>query len=315
LFAVADGIKSIFLRNYLEDWIIIATLVYYYNSTPHFFNMVAISNLHFSYGRKKVFSGLDLRLEAGYIYGLLGKNGTGKSTLLRSIAGLLFPKQGMIDVLGFKPSNRRPAFLQDIYLVPEEFYLPDISFEHLLKYQAAFYPKFSFNQFEKYIHEFDIPRGNSLQQMSYGQKKKVLISFCLASNASLLLMDEPTNGLDIVSKGQFRKVLAGALDEQKCILISTHQVKDLESLIDRVTVIDEGQILFDQTIQNITKRLSFKISFDQHEIQNALYCEPALRGNAIVTSNQADEESRLDLELLYKAIVTNPRLVQAVFIP
>jgi ABC-2 type transport system ATP-binding protein len=275
--------------------------------------MVSISNLHFSYGRRAVFEGLDLSLQAGYIYGLLGRNGTGKSTLLRNMAGLLFPWKGSISIKGLTPSGRRPEFLQDIFLVPEEFYFPDIRLEKLLANQAAFYPKFQYNNFEKYIREFDVPAGNTLQQMSYGQKKKVLISFCLASNASLMLMDEPTNGLDIVSKGQFRKVIAGALDEQKCLVISTHQVKDLESLIDRVTVIDEGRIMFDQPVDNITRRLSFHISQDPQEIQQSLYHEPSLRGHALVSANPDAEEGKLDLELLYKAIVSNHRLVQSVF--
>ncbi len=275
--------------------------------------MVSISNLHFSYGRKTVFNGLNLSLQGGYIYGLLGRNGTGKSTLLRNMAGLLFPQQGSININGFNPSKRKPDFLKHIFLVPEEFYLPDIKVEQLLANQAAFYPHFNYSHFEKYIREFGIPMSNRLQQMSYGQKKKVLISFCLASNTSLMLMDEPTNGLDIVSKSQFRKVIAGALDESKCIIISTHQVKDLENLIDRVTVIDEGKILFDQTVDYITQRLSFKISDDPDEVQQSFYSESSLRGHAIVTANLEGGEGRLDLELLYKAIVTNHRLVQSVF--
>ena len=275
--------------------------------------MVSVSNLRFSYGRKNVFNGLNLYLEPGYIYGLLGRNGTGKSTLLRCLAGLLFPQAGSIDVLGFNPALRKPDFLQQLFLVPEEFYLPDFSLKKLLKHQAAFYPKFNSAQFEKYIQEFEIPETNTLQEMSYGQKKKVLISFCLATNASLMMLDEPTNGLDIVSKSQFRKIIAGALDENKCIIISTHQFKDLESLIDRVTVIDEGKILFDQTVEFITKRLLFKISFDPLEVTQSLYNESSLRGHAIVRTNLEGEEGKLDLELLYKAIITNHHLVESAF--
>jgi ABC-2 type transport system ATP-binding protein len=152
-----------------------------------------------------------------------------------------------------------------------------------------------------------------MQQMSYGQKKKVLISFALACNTSVLLMDEPTNGLDIMSKSQFRKVIAGCIDENKCIVISTHQVKDLESLIDRVTIIDEGRILFDQTVDAITRKLSFHVSYDSDEIKKALYREPSLRGNAVITRNTDGDESKLDLELLYKAIVLNGKAIESVF--
>lgn len=275
--------------------------------------MIKVQNLHFSYRKRKVFSGLDLQLQSGHIYGLLGKNGTGKSTLLRNIAGLLFPDQGSIDVLGFDPGKRIPAFLQEVFMVPEEFYLSDVPLKHLLKYHAPFYPRFSVEQFNKYVKEFEIPTDSSLHNMSYGQKKKVLISFGLASNASVLLMDEPTNGLDIMSKSQFRRVMAGALDENKCMVISTHQVKDLESLIDRITIIDEGRILFDQTIEDISRRLQFSVSFDPEEVKRAIYAEAALRGHSVILKNDGEEESKLDLELLYKAIILNREQVQQTF--
>jgi ABC-2 type transport system ATP-binding protein len=275
--------------------------------------MITIKNLHFAYKKRKVFNGLSLSLQAGHIYGLLGKNGTGKSTLLKSIAGFLFPREGTIDVMGFKPGKRQPDFLQNIFMVAEEFYLPDISVDKYVKLNAPFYPNFSLQQFTQYLNEFDIPRENTLQGMSYGQKKKVLISFALACNTALLLMDEPTNGLDIMSKSKFRKVIAGAIDENKCIVISTHQVKDLESLIDRITIIDEGQILFDQTIEAINNKIQFKISFDREEVEEALYKEPSLQGTAIVAANNEGEESKLDLELLYKAVVTNGDSVRLVF--
>ena len=275
--------------------------------------MIDIQNLHFSYKRKKVFDSLNLQFSPGHVYGLLGRNGTGKSTLLRNIAGLLFPKKGSILVDGNVPGLRQPKFLQNIFMVPEEFYLPNISISNFLKHLSPFYLKFNHSQFEKYIQLFDVPSDSTLQNMSYGQKKKVLISFALASNAKFLLMDEPTNGLDIISKSQFRKVLADALNEDRCIVISTHQVKDLENLIDRVTIIDEGKILFDETVEDISKKLSFRLSFDDTETREAFYSESSLRGNAIVTVNDTGDESKVDLELLYKAIVTNAEKVKLAF--
>lgn len=275
--------------------------------------MIDIKNLHFGYKKRKVFNGLSLSLQAGHIYGLLGKNGTGKSTLLKNIAGFLFPREGSIQVMGFTPGKRQPEFLRNVFMVAEEFYLPDVSVEKYVRLNAPFYPNFSLEQFRQYLQEFDIPKENTLQSMSYGQKKKVLISFALACNTALLLMDEPTNGLDIMSKSKFRKVIAGAVDDQKCIVISTHQVKDLESLIDRITIIDEGQILFDQTIDSINRQLQFKISFNHEEVKEALYKEPSLQGNAVVCANIDGEDTKLDLELLYKAVVTNGEAVRNVF--
>ncbi len=277
--------------------------------------MIQIQDLHFAYNKKKVFTGLSLSFSPGHIYGLLGKNGTGKSTLLRNICGLLFPDKGSVQVLGQSPGKRKPSFLQQIFLIPEEFDLPNVSVNAYVHNNAKFYPLFNLEQFNHYLKEFDIPIGNTLLNMSYGQKKKVLIAFGLSCNTKILLMDEPTNGLDIMSKSQFRKVIAGCVDENKCIIISTHQVKDLESLIDRVTVIDDGNILFDQSIESISQKLSFKISLDPEEVKDALYAETGLKGNVIVSANTEGTESKLDIELLYKTIVTNQVTVNEIFKP
>lgn len=277
--------------------------------------MIRIQNLSFAYRKKPVFDGLNLRFEAGHVYGLLGKNGTGKSSLLRNIAGLLYPQRGSITVNGFTPSERLPVFLKDVFMVPEEFYLPDIPVPDFLKHHASFYPRFDRIKFSNYISVFEIPADSTLQNMSYGQKKKVLISFALATNAKVLLMDEPTNGLDIISKSQFRKILAEALDEERCVIISTHQVKDLENLIDRVTVIDEGKILFDERVEEISKKLAFRFAYDEADVAAAYYSESSLTGNVVVAPNAEGEEGKLDLELLYKAIVTNGDRITKLFQP
>ncbi len=275
--------------------------------------MIAIQNLSFGYKKKPVFDNLSLNFSGGHVYGLLGKNGTGKSTLLRNIAGLLFPPSGKITVNGFTPADRQPRFLSDVFMVPEEFHLPDISIGDFIQHQAPFYSQFSHQKFGDYMSIFQIPVDSTLQNMSYGQKKKVLISFALATNVRLLLMDEPTNGLDIMSKSQFRKVLAEALDENRCIIISTHQVKDLENLIDRITVIDNGKILFDENVSDITRKLSFRFAYDERDEKSAIYSESSLKGAVIVAANDGDEETKLDLELLYKAIVTNSNAITKLF--
>jgi ABC-2 type transport system ATP-binding protein len=275
--------------------------------------MIDIQNLTFAYRKKPVLDGLNLQFKAGHVYGLLGRNGTGKSSLLRNIAGLLNPLSGNIRVNGFTPFDRLPSFLEDVFMVPEEFYLPDIAVPDFTKRYAPFYPRFNADKFRSYISIFDIPADSTLQNMSYGQKKKVLIAFALATNARVLLMDEPTNGLDIMSKSQFRKILAEALDEERCIIISTHQVKDLENLIDHITVIDEGKILFDEHVEKITRKLSFRFAYDKEDATTAFYSESSLIGHVIVAPNTDGEESKLDLELLYKAIVTNRDKITKLF--
>lgn len=275
--------------------------------------MIQIHDLHFAYRKKKIFNGLTLSFSPGHIYGLLGKNGTGKSTLLKNIVGALFPQSGSLSVLGQTPAKRSPRMLQDLFILPEEFYLPDVSIEKYLNGNAPFYPRFNREQFHTYLQEFEIPLRQRLQQMSYGQKKKVLISFALACNTSVLLMDEPSNGLDIMSKSQFRKVIAGAIDADKCFIISTHQVKDLESLIDRITIIDEGKILFDQPIAQISSRLDFSYAYEGQPTEDILYKEQSLKGHVVISRNETGGESHIDLELLYKAVVTNGEALNNLF--
>ncbi len=266
--------------------------------------MVQISAMHLSYRRTKVFDGIDLDIERGRLYGLLGKNGAGKSTLLYTMAGLLKPQQGKVDVLGYIPHLRLPDFLTQVFLIPEEFHLPDISLSSFVKHYAVFYPGFSHTLFSEYLQMFDIP-DTTLLKMSYGQKKKVLISFALASRARLLLMDEPTNGLDIISKAQFKKVMARALNDELSIIISSHQVQDLTNLIDRIVILDHAKIVLNQTLDEIGKRLTFSVANDPELVSRAFYAEPVLGGSYMVIPADLGRESQVDLELLYKAVMAN----------
>ena len=214
--------------------------------------MISLENCSFHYSKKKpLFKNLDLQLEAGRIYGLLGKNAAGKSTLLRLMSGLLFPTEGRCEVSGFTAAKRQPGFLADVFLIPEETWLPDLTIKKYVETHAAFYPKFDRDQFYKWLAEFQVPDNERLNALSFGQKKKTIIAFGLAANTRIVLMDEPTNGLDIPSKAEFRRIVASALDENRTLIISTHQVRDLDSLIDGVIVVEGGEILIDATLERI----------------------------------------------------------------
>ncbi|SDG73444.1 ABC-2 type transport system ATP-binding protein [Dyadobacter soli] len=276
--------------------------------------MIHLNQVSFGYGkRKKLFENLNLNLEAGHIYGLLGKNGAGKSSLLRNMAGLLFPTGGKIEVAGYEPRKRQPAFLQDVFFLPEEIYLPSVTVDKYLSLMAPFYPKFDEQLFRAYIAELDIPEGNKLTSMSYGQKKKVLIAFALATNTRVLIMDEPTNGLDIPSKSQFRRLVSSALDKDRLILISTHQVRDLDNLIDAIIILEDSKILIQHGLDTISERLCFgelpSIELDERVI----YSEPSLRGYRAVFENSTQEESRVDLEHLFNAVIENPSRISKIF--
>jgi ABC-2 type transport system ATP-binding protein len=276
--------------------------------------MVELKDIEFSYKKNKsFFKQLSLSLAPGHVYGLLGKNGAGKSTLLKQITGLLFPTKGEATVFGYKAEDRLPSMLEDIYLIPEEFELPAVKLEVFVSRNAVFYPKFDKEQFHKHLDEFEIPTENKLSNMSYGQKKKFLIAFGLATNARVLILDEPTNGLDIPSKSQFRKIVASSLDDEKLIIISTHQVRDLENLIDTVVVLEKGQIIFNKNIAEISERLVFEHNLSGISNEEILYSEDLPGKKAGIIANQSGIETRVDLELLFNGVVKNNGKINAHF--
>lgn len=277
--------------------------------------MIQINDAKFSYRRKKpIFDGLNLTLQPGSIYGLLGPNGAGKSTLMRLMAGLLFPEQGTIYIDKRQPGKRQPAFLEQLFLLPEEIYTPAVRIQEYVRINAPFYPTFDYDQFADYLREFGLTNNQKLSELSYGQKKKVLIGFGLATNTAVLLMDEPTNGLDIPSKAQFRRLVAGAVHENRTIIISTHQVRDLETLIDPIIILSEQTVALHASTEAITERLWFGLVPSLDDLSNAvLYAERAVGGYAVVTENPLSEPSRLDLEWLFHAVQGNPDQIQQLF--
>lgn len=275
--------------------------------------MIDIKNLDFKYRKgTSLFSDLSLQFEQGYIYGLLGKNGMGKTTLLKLICGLLFPKNGTVNIHGDPTCLRHAETLQKIYFLPEEFHMPHLTLKQYYQYYTPFYPNFSIEQFEENLQIFDLHlKQQYLDKLSHGQKRKVMISFALATNTPLLIMDEPTNGLDIPSKTEFRKIMATSASEDRLIIISTHQVRDLHSLIDAVTILHNGQILLNQPIANISEKLAFQaIASDTDKV---IYVEDGIYGHMGIRLNDQQVETQVDLELLFNASITHPSLIAEIF--
>ncbi|MHA4896762.1 ABC transporter ATP-binding protein [Pedobacter sp. PWIIR3] len=274
--------------------------------------MIKINDLNFGYNKKHLlFKNLSMQLQAGHIYGLLGKNGAGKSSLLKNLAGLVYAHSGSIEVMGYDPAKRQPSLLMQICFIPEEFHLPSVKIDAYVKANAPFYPNFDHQYFKDLLEEFDIPVAQKLVNMSYGQKKKLIIAFGLATQAKLIIMDEPTNGLDIPSKAQFRKIMAAALTEDRCIIISTHQVRDLDNLIDTVIMLDENAVALKASIEEITNKLCFK---RLKEIDDTvIYAEPSLSGYNALVANYHHEDSKLDMELLFNAMLTEKIKLKTVF--
>ena len=266
--------------------------------------MIEVNNISFKYAGQKdlVFDDFSLELKQDNIYGLLGKNGTGKSTLLYLISGLLRPKKGTVSFDGIETKLRRPETLQDIFIVPEEFDLPAISLKEYVKINRPFYPLFSTQVMEACLQDFELSMDVKLNVLSMGQKKKVFMAFALATNTKVMLMDEPTNGLDIPSKSQFRKVVAQYMSGDRTLIISTHQVHDVEALLDHILILSQQKLLLDASVAEISDKYVFEYRTPEN-MDDAIYAEPSLQGNAVIAPRKADSpETQINLELLFNAV-------------
>ena len=275
--------------------------------------MIEIVNLSFSYGREMLFSHLNLSVKSGNICGLLGKNGAGKTTLLKIFSGLLFAQDGECQIMGWQPADRSPGFLQEVVMLPEEFTLPPVTATQYERLYAPLYPRFNSNLFKGLLEEFDLTLNKKLTKYSYGQKKKFFLAFALATDCRFLLLDEPTNGLDIPSKSQFRKAIASSLTDDRLFVISTHQARDLENLIDPVIILDDGQIIFNRSIEEISTCLSVEFLPQRPEPGQALYVEEQLEGFLVVSENSYREESKVDLEVLFNTVIQNREKISVLF--
>lgn len=272
--------------------------------------MITLKELSFSYSRKKeVLDRINLEVGSGHICGLLGKNGEGKTTLLNLLSGQIFPDQGSCLVLEEIPSERNARFLQQIFLLPEEISMPEVTAIEYIKMYAPFYPTFRDDICKACVESFEINLSDCLSKMSQGQRKKVAITLALAAHTPLLLMDEPTNGLDIPSKATFRRLVASLIDDNQTVIISTHQVRDLESLIDTVLILDQRQILLNKTLNEIGEKLYFGPLLPE---EKALYSEPTPQGTIGVTAREDKEETAVSLELLFNAAITYPKEIQRI---
>lgn len=277
--------------------------------------MIEVENLSFSYGRRKskVLEDFSMKLDKGSVYGLLGKNGTGKSTLLYLMAGLLRPQTGNVLYKGVDVKKRYPDTLQDMFLVPEEFALPNVSLKQYVKLNAPFYPNFSNELLNACLRDFDMNEDIHLGELSMGQKKKAFMCFALATNTSLLMMDEPTNGLDIPSKSQFRKVIASGMSDDKAVIISTHQVRDIDSLLDHVLIMDGSKLLLNESVSTICEKLYFAEQGMNEPTEGALYVQPSVQGNSVILPNEYGEDSKMNLEVLFNAMLAERERMQQMF--
>ncbi len=269
--------------------------------------MIELNQIYFTYGRKPLFNNLDLTIPSGSIYGLLGMNGAGKTTLLKLLSGQLFCKGGEAEVLGCDPKKRSPLMLADIFYLPEEFYLPNMPIATYVKLNIPFYPKFDEQEFLHFLETFRLDTNQRISDYSFGQKKKFLLAFGLASHTALVILDEPTNGLDIPSKSQFRRTVASTFTEERTFIISTHQVRDMENLIDPIIILHNGNIIFNESIEEVSKMITMKLETEEAFGPDVIYNEPVPGGYSVVRKRtEGQEETMINLETLFNAVIASP---------
>lgn len=279
--------------------------------------MITINEISFSYDKRdrdcfKLFNDFSLELNAGSVYGLLGKNGAGKSTLIYLMTGLLTPITGEVLMDGDNVRDRLPKTMSEIFLVPEEFELPNLTLKKYVSLNAPFYPRFSMADMERYLEIFEMggEMGTKLNSLSMGQKKKVFMAFAFATNTRVLIMDEPTNGLDIPSKSQFRKLVTAGMTDDKLMLISTHQVRDISDILDHVVIIDQSKVLLNASLADVTSKLAFRPLRDGDQ---PIFTQESAFGSVGVVPAEVDEETAVDLEMLFNATLQRSDAINELF--
>ncbi len=307
--------------------------------------MIKIENLKFSYGSKSIFEGVSTELKPGMIYGLLGQNGVGKTTLLKLLAGLLKPQEGSCTIeipqsgaaqqggtqrqygaerqdgaamqcgaaqpARLIPHRRRPDFLEKVFYLPEDVVAPGVKIETYVKNTCSFYPNFSYEKFARIADEFKVETDCKFNKLSFGQQKKAFIAMALSMGTEVLLLDEPSNGLDIPSKNALRKSIAENITEEQTVIISTHQVKDLESIIDPIIILDHKGVLLNRSVEEISERLHFSLS--ANECKEALYSQQQFNGFLTIKENLNGEETKPDLEALFNCCLSNKERIKELF--
>ena len=262
--------------------------------------MIHIENLSFSY-KKEVLSDISTQFEKGKIYGLLGPNGAGKTTLMKLMCGIMRSKKGGIAIDNESPAKRTPQLLSSIYYLPEHPVASINSIKRFAKEYGWFYPTFSYEEFKKLVTEMRLDINAKFSELSTGESKKVFIAFALALNTPYLLLDEPTNGLDITSKGEFRQIISRYMNDERCIIIATHQVKEVANLLDHIIIIKETKKAIDSSIEELQHNYTFGSS--QQLPADAIYSEPSINGYSYITPGKG-EESNIDIEMLFNYINT-----------
>lgn len=264
---------------------------------------------------KPVLENLSLTIEPGHVYGLIGRNGAGKTSLMNCITGILTfkRKHQPIYLDGVKLNVNNPNDHAKLFYVTDTISSIHILADAFANTLACFYPNFSVESYKEYMEMFRMDRNVFLDELSLGEKKSVFLSYAFASGAPYIIMDEPTNGLDITSRKVFRKLIASYMTPDRAIVISTHHINEISSLLDHILILDKRHLVFDRSVMETGSVLSFIESDDEDLRQQALYSMKSAYGNRMILPNTGGTDSEIDYELLFEAVLENGKAINELF--
>ncbi|MDP8201904.1 MAG: ABC transporter ATP-binding protein [Candidatus Tenebribacter burtonii] len=230
-------------------------------------NVIKVNNLTKYYGKLKALDNIELEIPEGRIIGLLGKNGAGKSTFMRCILGFL-KHEGEIEILGKPIKRHQESIHENIAFIPDVNSLDDrLTVKQTMDYVSAINSSWNNEKATELLTSSDLKPNQRVGTLSKGMKTKLYLLITLSLDVKVLLLDEPTLGLDIVFRKEFFNTILGEFyDENKTIIISTHQVEEVEQILQDIIFIDEGKIILQQDIEELKNQFSiFTVPSDQKE--------------------------------------------------
>ena len=264
--------------------------------------IINAQDLTHRYGKQEVLSGVNLTIDQPGITGLCAPNGEGKTTLMKLFAGLQFPTGGTLTVLDQKPSNRPLDLLQRIYFLPSEPHAPKWTPEKILRHYAPFYPNFDHQLYRENLEAFRVDANKTLDKVSFGQKRRAQLSFALATRSQILLLDEPTIGLDIQGKDQFRRSLIAGTEAGQTIIIATHLLMEIEAVLDHMLLLKDGRIRGHLSLALANQFYSFNSSPVKPPYGDKGYARRVPGGWLTVHTDGRSSNATLDTETLYLAL-------------
>lgn len=230
-------------------------------------NAIEIKNLTKVYGKNRGIQDINISVKEGEIYGFIGPNGAGKSTTIKTLLNFIYPTSGEALIFGMDSVKESEKIKEYVGYVPSEVrYYDDVKVKDIIKYAQSFYPKSNKEYVDRICNELELDMNKKMGELSLGNKKKVAIAQSLINNPKLLILDEPTNGLDPLMQKKLFNILIEEKEKGNTVFLSSHNLVEVQNLCDRVCVIKEGKIVDIIEIEKSKTELKLKVTLSSSDI-------------------------------------------------